>query len=189
MDVFVLLVRVLLAGMFLSAGLSKRKQIDEHIAIVKEYRILPGKWVSSFVKLEIAFEVLAGVLLIVGILTSLSLVLALLLFTSYTIAIVVNLLRGRNEISCGCGGVAGNHKISWWLVVRNAVLMMGSASALYTGSALGNVQSLLEGQKWSAIYGYEYFMILLAAVVVLMTYLLLTDLIGVGKRMNQLFEE
>lgn len=43
-----------------------------------------------------------------------------LLLVSYGAAIAVNLLRGRREIDCGCGGTA--EALSWSLVVRNAIL-------------------------------------------------------------------
>jgi hypothetical protein len=31
----------------------------------------------------------------------------------------VNLLRGRDHISCGCGGASGDQTLSWALVARN----------------------------------------------------------------------
>jgi hypothetical protein len=49
---------------------------------------------------------------------------ALLGFTGlillYAAAMAVNLLRGRRQIDCGCGGEV--HPLSWMLVLRNGVL-------------------------------------------------------------------
>ena len=39
-----------------------------------------------------------------------------------TSGVAVNLLRGRQVLDCGCGGLSGRQPISWWLVARNAVL-------------------------------------------------------------------
>jgi Methylamine utilisation protein MauE len=39
----------------------------------------------------------------------------------------INLLRGRNDIDCGCGGAA--HPLSWGLVVRNVVLAAAALAA------------------------------------------------------------
>jgi hypothetical protein len=43
------------------------------------------------------------------------------LLLAYAATIAVNLLRGRVRIDCGCGGVAGRERLSWWLVGRNVV--------------------------------------------------------------------
>lgn len=43
------------------------------------------------------------------------------IFLTFVLAISINLLRGRNEVSCGCfGGRSDN--ISWHLVARNLAL-------------------------------------------------------------------
>ena len=44
---------------------------------------------------------------------------ALLLFAVYTIAISINLIRGRKDIDCGCAGPAVRQTLSGWLVLRN----------------------------------------------------------------------
>lgn len=54
------------------------------------------------------------------------------LLTSYTTAIGINLLRGRNYIDCGCSfsrgdtaaSVRGAQQISWGLMLRNALLII-----------------------------------------------------------------
>jgi hypothetical protein len=40
----------------------------------------------------------------------------------YAGAMAINLLRGRNDIDCGCGDAP--QKLSWWLVARNALLAL-----------------------------------------------------------------
>jgi hypothetical protein len=42
----------------------------------------------------------------------------------FNIAIIVNLLRGYTRLSCHCGGVLGDHQISWWLVGRNSLISL-----------------------------------------------------------------
>ncbi|MGO4119283.1 MauE/DoxX family redox-associated membrane protein, partial [Rhizobium ruizarguesonis] len=49
---------------------------------------------------------------------------AFTLLVVYSVAITINLVRGRNEISCGCGGVLGTHNLSWKLVIRNIFLLL-----------------------------------------------------------------
>ena len=48
---------------------------------------------------------------------------AIALLAVVTGAVVVNLLRGRTHIDCGCGGPEGRQHLSWLLVVRNALLV------------------------------------------------------------------
>jgi len=50
-------------------------------------------------------------------------VVAAALFALYALAMSVNLLRGRSDVDCGCGGpYAARQTISWSLVIRNLVL-------------------------------------------------------------------
>ena len=45
------------------------------------------------------------------------------LLTSYTVAMAMNILRGRDNIDCGCGGQ--QQILSYWLLLRNAALIIG----------------------------------------------------------------
>ena len=41
----------------------------------------------------------------------------------FTVAMAMNMLRGRDDIDCGCGGQ--QQILSYWLLLRNAVLIIG----------------------------------------------------------------
>ena len=47
---------------------------------------------------------------------------AALLLVVFTLAVAINLFRGRREIDCGCFSSELKQRLSWWLVVRNVVL-------------------------------------------------------------------
>lgn len=47
---------------------------------------------------------------------------AILLFSSFAIAVGVNLARGRHELRCGCFGATGSHKISTGHIIGNCAL-------------------------------------------------------------------
>jgi len=49
------------------------------------------------------------------------------LLVVYGLAIAINLLRGRNEIDCGCLGPTARQPLSAWLLVRNGLLASGAA--------------------------------------------------------------
>jgi hypothetical protein len=45
-------------------------------------------------------------------------------------AIAVNVMRGRTDIDCGCFRSALRQNLSWWLVLRNAVLLVLALACL-----------------------------------------------------------
>ena len=57
-------------------------------------------------------------------LLALSALFAIALFIVFGAAIAINLLRGRRKISCGCFASEDEEEISWWLVARNAGLIL-----------------------------------------------------------------
>ncbi len=57
---------------------------------------------------------------------------AIVLFGSFAVAVGVNLVRGRNELRCGCFGVTGSHTISKAHVIGNGILMILAAATLVT---------------------------------------------------------
>ena len=72
----------------------------------------------------LAFTVLtAWALLLWPASRSLGAVLALCVLLVATSGIVMNLLRGRRDVDCGCSGLGeSSGGLSWWLVARNALL-------------------------------------------------------------------
>jgi hypothetical protein len=86
-----------------------------------DYRIVP----SALVPLVAVVVVLLEAAVVLGRLTALGGVLLL----AYAGAIAANLIRGRDRIDCGCGGVAGRERLSWWLVGRNVVCAVAAFAA------------------------------------------------------------
>ncbi|OUQ85403.1 methylamine utilization protein MauE [Brevibacillus brevis] len=118
-----LLFRLILAFLFLSTFISKIRDMGTHLSIVRAYQIIPYSWSKSFTYLDLGLQATVAVSLLIGLFTTLGLSLAILLLGVYTLAISINLARGRKKISCGCGGMAGNHFLSWKLVLRNLVFI------------------------------------------------------------------
>jgi Methylamine utilisation protein MauE len=97
----------------------------EFAATLTEYRILPESWSkAAAVGLE-ALEAIAIVAIIAPASRQAGAVLAAGLFSLYSLAMAINLVRGRDRIDCGCGG-AGQH-LSWFLVGRNLLLVAACA--------------------------------------------------------------
>lgn len=143
MEEITLYLRFLLGTIFLSAGWAKLAKIDKHAAIVKGYRLLPSRLLVPFVWFEAVAECLVGGLFFTGFYLRVSALIAACLLILYCIGITINVLRGRTEIDCGCGGVIGNHRLSMSLVFRNLIflaacgwLFVSAGNPQHTGASL-----------------------------------------------------
>jgi hypothetical protein len=119
--------RWLLAGVFAAGFWHKLRTREIFVVVVRDYRILPAGTAPFAATLILLLEGLVLVGLISGMGLRTTAVLAALLLCVYGVAIAVNLVRGRRSIDCGCFGAAGDasgrHRLSAWLLVRNAALI------------------------------------------------------------------
>lgn len=147
MEEWTLFLRVFLGTIFLSTGISKVRNMQEHILIVKEYRILPSSQIYIVARVEVLIELFTGMMLFLGLFQTIGAVLASLLLILYSLAITINLIRGRNGISCGCGGAVGSHQISWFLVLRNLTLMTLAGWVYFNPAKWGSIENLWQGDS------------------------------------------
>jgi len=95
----------------------------EFAASLAEYHILPARWSAAATVLIALLEGIAILAIVLPAWRPQGAVLAGVLFVSYSAAMAVNLLRGRDHIDCGCGGAG--QPLSWFLVGRNLLLIAG----------------------------------------------------------------
>ncbi len=131
------LLTISLGWMFLFSSFSKFSNLRNHFIIIKNYDIVSESQAKFFSRIDPSFELVASIMMILGIYTKYALLLVLLLITLYSISIVINLLKGRTNIECGCGGLLGSHNLSWKLIYRNALLIL-MISFLYTYTIIVN---------------------------------------------------
>src|SRR5690242_1298533 len=118
------------AAIFGASGALKFYDLEAFRVAVTNYRLLPEWLASPFAWLTPVVESAAAVGLLLGpIRASAALVLTVLLGV-FTGAIVINLMRGRTDIDCGCFGPALRQRLTWWLLLRNAALFALLATAL-----------------------------------------------------------
>lgn len=125
MNIFSVFFTLFLAYIFLFSAISKMQNYSMHREIVESYQILPKILISITTLFFIIAEVMASILIIfhtaflnIAIITLITLTLI------YSLAILVNLIRGRRDLSCGCGGVLGDHDLSYKLIVRNGLIVL-----------------------------------------------------------------
>lgn len=125
----------LLAIVFLVGAWQKLRDMDGLAMAVEQYRLLPRSWSLPATWCLLAAEVSAGLLLLPLATRAAGAVLALAVLATVTAAVVINLLRGRHAIDCGCGGPEGGQHLSWGLVLRNVVLGLAAALSLAAESS------------------------------------------------------
>lgn len=87
---------------------------------IEAYGLLPGAAADIATKALPLAELLAAVLVLVPQARGAGHVIALSLLLLYAAAMAINLLKGRTDLECGCGGPA--LRVGWALVARNLVL-------------------------------------------------------------------
>ena len=107
---------------FLVAAAGKLRDRDAFEGVVANYRLLPSP----------AVPIVAAGLPWVEVATGLGLlaharaagVAGVVMLVLFALGIAINLLRGRREIDCGCGGLSAGQPLSWALVARNVGLLL-----------------------------------------------------------------
>jgi uncharacterized membrane protein YphA (DoxX/SURF4 family) len=118
----VLIIRLLVAGIFIRAGAVKLGDREEFRLAVANYKILPASLVSAAAVGVPSVEVTAGVLLLLGVLPGVVAAVLAALLVCFSAAIAVNLARGR-VFDCGCDGGTAPQLISWGHVLVNVLLV------------------------------------------------------------------
>ena len=114
--------RVLLVFIFLRAMLHKLSHYHHFTAQLERYRLLPTVSVPAFALFLLLLEGALALALLRPSWPAPPFVAAGLLAV-YSAAMLINLIRGRTDLDCGCNGPAAfEQSISWALVIRNTVL-------------------------------------------------------------------
>lgn len=121
--IIVLALRIGLALLLLSSAWHKLRDPDAFRSAVSGYAVLPLRLVSSVAHLFIAIEIVCGIGLLLPVAAAPAARGTAGILVLYSIAIVINLARGRRRIDCGCGGPAGALPLSPALVVRNTIVI------------------------------------------------------------------
>lgn len=131
-----LLASLALALLFSASAYHKARDFNRFEAILADYRLLPSFATATAARALPLVEIgLAAALVFPPTARPASLVAATLL-SVYSLAVGINLARGRREIDCGCGGDSGQ-TIGPGLVARNALLIViaiGGAAPIPSGA-------------------------------------------------------
>lgn len=124
-----LTLRLFLALLLLASSAHKIRRAPWFRSTLAEYGLLPQASVGVAAIVVTAAELLIAIALLVPQSAAAPPLGACILFAIYTVAIGVNLLRGRRDIDCGCSGVLEGRRLGEGLVLRNLGLMAVAAAA------------------------------------------------------------
>jgi uncharacterized membrane protein YphA (DoxX/SURF4 family) len=114
-----------LSVLLMAGAWHKLRDIEIFRGAVENYRLLPESLLGAVAWAVPIGEMAAGVFLLFAATRFVGAALAIVMLLGVTSAVIVNLLRGRVDIDCGCGGLVGHvgeQPLSWFLVGRNVVL-------------------------------------------------------------------
>ena len=145
-----LLLRLALTLLFAVSAWDKAADLPAFRRVLDDYRVLPTAAVPTVAAAVTIYEGFLAAMLLAPVLppllrmclpssvipalslptSSLAVIAAIAaccLLATYTAAVVVNLMRGRRHIDCGCGGPALSQPIGNTVVVRNICLLVMAA--------------------------------------------------------------
>lgn len=117
----------------------KLRDLERFEAALANYRLLPEFGTRVVARSLVLLEAAAGATLLWEPTRSHGTVMATALLVIVTAAVAINLIRGRRDIDCGCGGLSGDPSLSWGLVARNGLLL----AAVLIGSQDGTQRPLV----------------------------------------------
>ena len=130
---FLLSIRWVLAVVFVVAAMHKLSAPASFVATLNAYRLVPDSLTAIAGYTLIAAELVTALALVLN--TTAGSVVAAGILTVYTLAISINLLRGRRDIDCGCSGPHLRQTLSGWLLIRNLGFIALAALTVSSGVA------------------------------------------------------
>jgi putative oxidoreductase len=120
-----LVLRLFLGGLFVFASWHKVIEPLAFAMSVRGYKIIPFAYSNVFALVVSWSELIAGVMLILGIFTRKAAGAVAILLVMFIVAITMVVVRGMT-VDCGCFSSEGGSSASWLLIVRNVALLAAS---------------------------------------------------------------
>jgi len=118
--VFALTLRICFTFLFALAAFHKLRNLASFRYTLSLYELVPESLVGILAAVVVSAEVYIALRMLFSERIALA---AAAVLTAYTLAIALNVVRGRTDLDCGCMGPAARTPLSWWLVARNALLV------------------------------------------------------------------
>lgn len=139
MDIRILVLtifRLLLGMIFLVSSVSKVSAPRRFANTLIAFRLIPNSWAQPFAIILIGAEAIIAALLLIGWQSRISAGLCGFLLVIFTVAIGLNIIRGRTDLECGCFGLRHAQQVNFNLVGRNVLLLSMAICIMLWGGGL-----------------------------------------------------
>lgn len=126
--------------LFLVSGWHKLGDLNEFTRSISDYELTPASWAPVLARGLMVTELALGLGLLIALTRTPALLLAIALLSIYTLAIAINIFRGRRDLNCGCSGPGREQTIGGWLLGRNLLII---AFGFFSMTVLINPQQVL----------------------------------------------
>jgi uncharacterized membrane protein YphA (DoxX/SURF4 family) len=113
------------------AGLGKIQHLTTFVQGVISYRILPIPLARWYGRLLPIVEIGTGILFLTGLWVPAAAFVSILMFSSFALAVAVNLMR-KQAIACYCFGTDASAKIGWHTLLRIFLFLLISTIIIFT---------------------------------------------------------
>jgi uncharacterized membrane protein YphA (DoxX/SURF4 family) len=144
--VFVFVLRIFLGAIFVYSSIHKIRNPAEFAFAIRGYELLPVAITNLFALLIAWSEVLAGIMLILGVMTRKAAGAILILLVMFTVAILTTMVKGL-VIDCGCFGGGGDAPTTYPLVIRNLFLIAAAAMVMLFDRGAWSVSSAFSRRR------------------------------------------
>ena len=120
---FLLLLRLLLALVFIFAAIEKIAAPENFAVSIANYKLLPAEFINIPAIVIPWIELISGLLLLLGISVKENSAIITFLLVVFTITIIISLFRGLN-IDCGCFGTTYGEQIGILKISENIILII-----------------------------------------------------------------
>ena len=120
---FLLLLRLLLALVFIFAAVEKIAAPGNFAVSIANYKLLPAEFINIPAIVIPWIELISGLLLLLGISVKENSAIITFLLVVFTITIIISLFRGLN-IDCGCFGTTYGEQIGILKISENIILII-----------------------------------------------------------------
>jgi uncharacterized membrane protein YphA (DoxX/SURF4 family) len=138
-------IRVALGIMFLLSAAGKIGDLNGVVEEVRQYNLLPEPLVVPFGYLLPFGELALGITLTLGLFTRLAAAGGALLMVSFMVAIAYRLLLFGEAEDCGCFGLLGQERLTWWTFGRDVVFLVGLMFPLFDTAHYASIDRWLFG--------------------------------------------
>ncbi len=128
-----LIFRIILALVFIYAGIEKISNPKDFAQAIANYKLLPISFVNLFALILPWLELISGILLLFGVAVKENSFVITFLLGIFIVAIIISLFRGL-DISCGCFGTNLGTKIGITKVLENVGLFLFGIILVIFGS-------------------------------------------------------